>query len=90
MWLSSSALLFSFLENFFGVNLIIQNALRLKGSRFLPKLIPGFNSLNNYNKFLLFLGIPHCCWSLGRYLISNPIGFSIKNLIFYFKLLFIQ
>ena len=90
MWLSSSALLFSFLENFFGVNLINQNALRLKGSRFLPKLVPGFNSLKNYNKFLLFLGIPHCCWSLGRYLISNPIGFSIKNLIFYFKLLFIQ
>nr|WP_075438699.1 hypothetical protein [Prochlorococcus marinus] len=90
MWLSSSALLFSFLKNFFGINLIIQNALRLKGSRFLPKLIPGFNSLNNYNTFLLFLGIPHCCWSLGRYLISNPIGFSIKNLIFYFKLFFIK
>jgi len=90
MWLSSSALLLSFLENIFGVNWVIQKALRIKGSKFLSKLIPGFNSLENYNKFLLFLGIPHCCWSVGRFLISNPIGFSIKNLIFYFKLLFIQ
>ena len=90
MWLSSSALFFSFLENIFGVNFIIKNALRMKGSRFLPKLVPGFNSFKNYNKFLLFLGIPHCCWSVGRFLISNPVGFSIKNLIFYFKLFFIQ
>ena len=89
MWLSSSALLFSFLENIFGVNLVIQNALRIKGSRILSKIIPGFNSIKNYNKFLLFMGIPHCCWSVGRFLVSNPVGFAIKNLIFYFKLFII-
>ena len=53
----------------------------------LTKLIPGFTSTKNYNYILLFFGIPHCCWSLGRYLVSNPIGFGIKNIIFYTKLL---
>ncbi len=90
MWLSSSALLFGFLENIFGVNMIIQNSFRIKGSRILSKIIPGFNSIKNYNRFLLFFGLPHCCWSVGRFLVSNPIGFAIKNLIFYFKLLFIE
>ncbi len=88
MWLSSSTLLFSFLETIFGVNTIIQNGLRVKGARFLSKIIPGFNSIKIYNKFLLFFGIPHCCWSIGRYLVSNPVGFTIKNLIFYLKLFF--
>ncbi len=89
MWLSSSALLFSFLENIFGVNVIIQTSLKLKGSRILSKIIPGFSSIKNYNLFLLFFGLPHCCWSVGRFLVSNPVGFSIKNLIFYFKVLFV-
>ncbi len=88
MWLSSSALLFSFLENIFGANMINQNSLRIKGSRILSKIIPGFSSIKNYNLLLLFFGLPHCCWSVGRFLVSNPIGFAIKNLIFYFKLLF--
>ena len=90
MWLSSSALLFSFLENIFGVNLIIKNSLNLKGYRILHKLIPGFNSIKNYNKFLLIFGLPHCCWSIGRYLVSNPIGFAVKNLIFYFQIIFLS
>ncbi len=89
MWLTSSALLFAFLENIFGVDRIIKIVSNLKGSRILPKLIPGFHSIKTYNKYLLLFGLPHCCWSIGRYLVSNPVGFSIKTLIFYFqKLLF--
>ena len=90
MWLSSSALLFGFLENIFGVNMIIQSTFRIKGSKILSKIIPGFSSIKNYNTLLLCFGLPHCCWSVGRFLVSNPLGFSIKNFIFYFKLFFIN
>ena len=88
MWLTSTALLFAFLENIFGVKKIINISSNLRGSRFLTKAIPGFHSTKTYNNFLLFFGLPHCCWSVGRYLVSNPIGFSIKSLIFYFQTFF--
>ena len=88
MWLSSSALLFGFLENIFKVDTIINMGLKLKGYKLLPKIVPGFKSIKNYNNFFLLFGLPHCCWSIGRYLVANPIGFAVKNLIFYFKLIF--
>ena len=87
MWLTSSALLFSFLYQTFGFRKLLHFSSSLKGERILAKIIPEFSSIRNYNYFLLFFGIPHCCWSLGRYLVSNPIGFSIKNIIFYTKFL---
>ena len=89
MWLSSSALLFSFLIQVFGLNKVLFHSLKFKGSNILPKIIPGITSVKNYNLILLFMGLPHCCWSVGRYIVSNPIGFSIKNLIFYFKAIFL-
>ena len=89
MWLTSSALLFSFLHQTFGVKKLIYFSSSLKGGEILSKIIPEFSSIRNYNYVLLFFGIPHCCWSVGRYLISNPIGFGIKNIIFYTKLLFL-
>ena len=90
MWLSSSAFLFSFLVKIFGIKSIIDKTKTLKYSNILTKIIPSFSSKLNYNRVILFLGIPHCCWSMGRYLISNPIGFTIKNIIFYFKLIFLN
>ena len=88
MWLSSSAMLFAFISQTFGIEKLLLHTSKLKGAKFLTKIIPAFNSLKIYNLYLLFIGLPHCCWSVGRYLISNPIGFAIKNIIFYFKLLF--
>ena len=89
MWITSSAFLFSFLIKVFGVESIVNQTKTLKYSNILTKIIPAFSSEQNYNRVLLFLGIPHCCWSIGRYLISNPIGFAIKNVIFYFKSIFL-
>ena len=88
MWLTSSALLFSFLYQTFGFKKLSYFSSTLKGQQILTKTIPQFSSIRTYNYFLLFFGIPHCCWSLGRYLVSNPIGFGIKNIIFYTKFLF--
>ena len=88
MWLTSSALLFAFLENIFGVDRIISISSNFKGSKILLKAIPGFHSIKTYNNFLMLFGLPHCCWSIGRYLVSNPVGFTIKTLIFYFQKLF--
>jgi len=88
MWLTSSALLFSFLYQTFGFKKLSYFSSTLKGQQILTKTIPQFSSIRTYNYVLLFFGIPHCCWSLGRYLVSNPIGFGIKNIIFYTKFLF--
>ena len=88
MWLTSSALLFSFLYQTFGLKKLLYFSSTLKGQQILAKTIPQFSSIRTYNYFLLFFGIPHCCWSLGRYLVSNPIGFGIKNIIFYTQFLF--
>ena len=89
MWLTSSALLFSFFIQVYGLNKVLFHSLKFKGANVLPKLIPGISSIKKYNLFLLFMGLPHCCWSVGRYIVSNPIGFSIKNIIFYFKTIFL-
>ena len=88
MWLTSSALLFSFLYQTFGQSKLLYFSSTLRGKQILTKIIPEFTSSTNYNYILLFFGIPHCCWSIGRYLVSNPIGFGIKNIIFYTKFLF--
>ena len=88
MWLTSSALLFSFLYQTFGSKKLSYFLSTLKGQQILAKTIPQFSSIRTYNYVLLFFGIPHCCWSLGRYLVSNPIGFGIKNIIFYTQFLF--
>jgi len=88
MWLTSSALLFSFLYRTFGQRKLLYFSSILSGEQMLTKIIPAFNSARNYNYVLLLFGIPHCCWSVGRYLVSNPIGFAIKNILFYTKFLF--
>ena len=88
MWMSSSVLLFGFFVNQFGIDNLRDISLSLKGSNLLHKIVPSIKSYSNYKIIFLMVGIPHCCWSVGRYLISNPIGFTIKNLIFYTKLLF--
>ena len=88
MWLSSSALLFAFLTQVFGIEKVVFHTEGFKGARILKKIIPSFASNKTYNIFLLSIGIPHCCWSVGRYIVSNPIGFGIKNAIFYLKFLF--
>ncbi len=89
MWLTSSALLFAFLMQVFGIKKIMSYTEELKGAEILKKIIPGFSSSKTYSIVLLSIGLPHCCWSIGRYIVSNPIGFAVKNLIFYFKLMFL-
>ena len=86
MWLSSSALLFAFLIQVFGIEKVIFHTKGIKGGKLLKKIITPFNSPKTYNIFLLSVGIPHCCWSVGRYIISNPLGFAFKNIIFYFDI----
>ena len=86
IWLTSSCLLFSLIIKIFK-NESIQLEAKFKKIKTLNKLFPVIKNQRNYNTIILFLGLPHCCWSVGRYLISNPIGFSIKNLIFYTSLL---
>ena len=88
MWLTSSALLFAFLIQVFGIDKVLFHTESFKGAKILKKIIPTFTSYKTYNIFLLSIGLPHCCWSVGRYIVSNPIGFGIKNAIFYFKFLF--
>ena len=88
MWLTSSALLFAFLMQVFGIEKVLFHTESLKGAKILKKMIPAFTSYKTYNIFLLSIGLPHCCWSIGRYIVSNPIGFGIKNVIFYLKFLF--
>jgi len=88
MWLSTSALLFAFLIQVFGIKKVVLHTERLIGAKILKKIIPSFSSSKTYNIVLLSIGLPHCCWSVGRYIVSNPIGFGIKNAIFYFKILF--
>jgi hypothetical protein len=88
MWLTSSALLFSFLYQTFGFRKLSYFSSSLYGEKIIARIMPAFSSIKIYNYVLLFFGIPHCCWSLGRYLVSNPVGFGIKNIIFYTKLLF--
>ena len=57
MWLTSSALLFSFLYQTFGRKLAYFSS-TLRGQQILTKIIPQFSSIKNYNYVLLFFGIP--------------------------------
>ena len=86
IWLSSSCLLFSLIIKIFKKESIHLDA-RIKKIKTLNKLFPVIKNQRNYNTIILLVGLPHCCWSLGRYLISNPIGFSLKTLIFYTSLI---
>ncbi len=86
IWISSSCLLFSYLVIIFKNKLIYLEE-TIKQIKLFDKLFPAIKNQRIYNTILLFLGIPHCCWSAGRYLVSNPIGFFIKNLIFYTSML---
>ena len=87
IWITSSCLLFSFLIILFNRRFIILEK-NIKKIITFDILFPNINTERKYNLILLFLGVPHCCWSLGRYLVSNPIGFSIKNIIFYLSIFF--
>ena len=86
IWLTSSCLLFSLIIKIFKKE-SIQLEEKVKKIKTLNKLFPVIKNQRNYNTIILLLGLPHCCWSVGRYLISNPIGFSIKNFIFYTSLI---
>ena len=86
IWLTSSCLLFSLIIKIFKKE-SIQLEAKVKNIKALDKLFPVIKNQRNYNTIILLLGLPHCCWSVGRYLISNPIGFSIKNFIFYTSLI---
>ena len=81
IWLTSSCLLFSLIIKIFKKE-SIQLEEKVKKIKTLNKLFPVIKNQRNYNTIILLLGLPHCCWSVGRYLISNPIGFSIKTLFF--------
>ena len=87
MWLTSSAFLVGFYMQIKGLNSIIDDLGIISGNNLIKKLLPGFSSFKVYRNILLIFGLPHCCWSVGRYIVSNPIGFAFKNIIFYLRLL---
>ena len=54
IWLTSSALLFSFLYQTFGQRKLLYFSSILRGEQILTKIIPGFTSTRNYHYVLLF------------------------------------
>ena len=86
MWISSSVLLIGYLEKVNETKIFIKKINIFSIEKYLRKLIPSIGSYKHYFILLLLIGIPHCCWSIGRYIISNPIGFAFKNIIFYLNI----
>ena len=83
MWISSSVLLIGYLEKVNETDIFIKKINIFKIEKYLKKFLPSINSYKQYYILILSIGIPHCCWSVGRYIISNPVGFALKNIIFY-------
>ena len=79
IWSSSSCLLFSLIISIFKKESIHLET-KAKRIKIMGKLFPVIKNQRNYNIVILLLGLPHCCWSLGRYLISNPIDFLLRTL----------
>ncbi len=87
MWISSSVLLIGYLEKVNETNIFIKKINIFKIEKYLKKFLPSIESYKKYYILILLIGVPHCCWSVGRYIISNPIGFAFKNIFFYFDIL---
>ena len=83
MWISSSVLLIGYLESVNETEIFIKKINIFKIEKYLRKFLPSISTYKQYYILILSIGIPHCCWSVGRYIISNPVGFAFKNIIFY-------
>tara|TARA_B100000242_G_C43048972_1_gene489867 strand:+ start:865 stop:2157 length:1293 start_codon:yes stop_codon:yes gene_type:complete len=86
MWITSSVLLIGYLEKVQETDIFLKKINIFKIEKNLKKLLPDIRSYKQYYILILSIGIPHCCWSVGRYVISNPLGFAFKNIIFYFDI----
>ncbi len=86
MWISSSVLLIGYLENVNETEIFIKKINIFKIEKYLKKFLPSISTYKQYYILILLIGIPHCCWSVGRYIISNPVGFAFKNIIFYLEI----
>jgi len=72
LWITSSALLYGFASQ---KEHLIESTNKNKYFNHWEKLFPVFNIKGNLQYTLLFLGIPHCCWSVKHYIEVTPFGF---------------
>ncbi len=84
--ISSSVLLIGYLEKVNETNIFIKKINIFRIEKYLKNFLPSIKSYKQYYILILSIGVPHCCWSLGRYIVSNPVGFAFKNIFFYFDI----
>lgn len=76
LWISSSALLYGFMSSCCKSEALnIVDSLSRGGIA--RRIAPGIALDGTSRLYLLFLGIPECCWSLKGFVFSTPIGFSL-------------
>lgn len=86
IWITSSVLLYGFSPAPLNPNLFFIYRIGTL-NRLLLKTFPGISLEGNRKRLMLFFGIPHCCWTVGRFLTSTPIGYSVKLSIAFFTAL---
>ena len=86
IWITSSVLLYSFSPVSSKPNIFFIYRMDTL-NHLLLKLFPGISLEGNRRRLMLFFGIPHCCWTVGRFLTSTPIGYSVKLSIAFFTAL---
>lgn len=74
LWTTSSALLYGFLSCCFEPD-DLNSFRRLCAGGLASRIAPGFSLNGSAKLFLLFLGIPGCCWSLKGFMLATPVGF---------------
>jgi hypothetical protein len=72
MWIASSALLYGFASQYLDGHLISMS-ISSRGEKALQKSFPGIVLKGKKNYFLLLLGMPGCCWTIGRFLSATPV-----------------
>ena len=80
LWLASSALLYGFISSSFCEKL--EQLHSPASGAMLEKITPGLPLDGNLKLALLFLGIPGCCWSVGRFISSTPLMYGFASLQF--------
>jgi len=77
LWIASSALFFGFLSSFSrSHSRALEVVSRWKLFLLTRKIIPGIEMRGPFKLSLVFLGIPMCCWSLGFFWLSSPLGYG--------------
>jgi hypothetical protein len=72
MWIASSALLYGFASQHLD-GYLISMSISSRSEKALQNSFPGIVLNGKKNYFLLLLGIPGCCWTIGRFLSATPV-----------------